>query len=388
MLTTLAIANYRSLRSLILPLGRLNLITGANGSGKSNLYRALRLLAETAHGGVVNALAREGGLSSTLWAGPERISRRMLLGEVPVEGGPRQEPIALKLGFAGDDFGYAIDLGLPPPPDAPTAFSLDPAIKREAIWAGPFLRASNLLVDRHGSLVKVKDGRSWRVVAKHLNTFESMFTQLADPERAPEVLTMRETIRGWRFYDHFRSDRDAPARWAQLGTRTPVLSHDGGDLAAAWQTIREIGDRNALEQAVEDAFPGASVDVEVSDGRFSLVFRQHGLLRPLSASELSDGTLRYLLWIAALHTPRPPSLMVLNEPETSLHPDLLPALARLIGQASAKSQLWVISHASRLIAALEDLPFCNAISLEKELSQTRIVGQRELDEPAWHWPER
>jgi predicted ATPase len=199
---------------------------------------------------------------------------------------------------------------------------------------------------------------------------------------------MRETIRGWRFYDHFRSDRDAPARWAQLGTRTPVLSHDGGDLAAAWQTIREIGDRNALEQAVEDAFPGASVDVEVNDGRFSLVFRQHGLLRPLSASELSDGTLRYLLWIAALHTPRPPSLMVLNEPETSLHPDLLPALARLIGQASAKSQLWVISHASRLIAALEDLPFCNAISLEKELSQTRIVGQRELDEPAWHWPER
>lgn len=388
MLTTLAIANYRSLRSLILPLGRLNLITGANGSGKSNLYRALRLLAETANGGVVNALAREGGLSSTLWAGPERISRRMLRGEVPVEGGPRQEPIALKLGFAGDDFGYAIDLGLPPPSDAPTAFSLDPAIKREAIWAGPFLRASNLLVDRHGSLVKVKEGRSWRVVAKHLNTFESMFTQLADPERAPEVLTMRETIRGWRFYDHFRSDRDAPARWAQLGTRTPVLSHDGGDLAAAWQTIREIGDRNALEQAVEDAFPGASVDVEVSDGRFSLVFRQHGLLRPLSASELSDGTLRYLLWIAALHTPRPPSLMVLNEPETSLHPDLLPALARLIGQASAKSQLWVISHASRLIAALEDLPFCNAISLEKELSQTRIVGQRELDEPAWHWPER
>jgi len=366
MLTTLAIANYRSLRSLILPLGRLNLITGANGSGKSNLYRALRLLAETAHGGVVNALAREGGLSSTLWAGPERITRRMLHGEAPVQGGPRQEPIALKLGFAGDDFGYSIDLGLPPPSGAPTAFSLDPAIKREAIWAGPFLRASNLLVDRHGSLAKVKDERSWRVVAKHLNTFESMFTQLADPERAPEVLTMRETIRSWRFYDHFRSDRDAPARWAQLGTRTPVLSHDGGDLAAAWQTIREIGDLKALEQAVEDAFPGASVDVDVSDGRFSLIFRQHGLLRPLSASELSDGTLRYLLWIAALHTPRPPSLMVLNEPETSLHPDLLPALARLIGQAATKSQLWVISHASRLIAALEELPACNLIPLEKK----------------------
>lgn len=77
MLTTLAISNYRSIRDLVMPLGPLNLVTGANGSGKSNLYRALRLLAETAQGGVVSTLAREGGLASTLWAGPETITRRM-----------------------------------------------------------------------------------------------------------------------------------------------------------------------------------------------------------------------------------------------------------------------------------------------------------------------
>ena len=69
MIHTLAIANYRSLRQLVLPLGRLNVITGANGSGKTNLYRALRLLADTAQGGVIASLAREGGLDSTLWAG-------------------------------------------------------------------------------------------------------------------------------------------------------------------------------------------------------------------------------------------------------------------------------------------------------------------------------
>ncbi|RDS79655.1 ATP-binding protein [Dyella monticola] len=386
MLNTLAIANYRSLRSITLPLGQLNLITGANGSGKSNLYRALRLLAETAHGGVVNALAREGGLPSTLWAGPEHITRRMRQGEVPIQGGPRQEPVALKLGFAGEDFGYAIDLGFPSPPGG--AFALDPEIKCEAIWSGPFLRASNVLVDRRGAMARIKVGRSWRVVAEHLNAFESVFTQMADPERAPEVMTMRESIRAWRFYDHFRSDAAAPARLTQLGTRTPVLNHDGGDLAAAWQTICEIGDRQALDAAVQDAFPGASVDVAVSDGRFSVMFTQHGLLRSLSAAELSDGTLRYLLWIAALHTPRPPPLMVLNEPETSLHPDLLPALARLIAHAALRSQVWVVSHAARLIAALEDIPLCNVISLEKELSQTRIAGLRELDEPAWYWPDR
>ncbi len=86
MLKTLAVANYRSINKLVIPLGRLNLITGPNGSGKSNLYRALRLLAETAQGGVVNALAREGGLESTFWAGPETISRRMRNGEVAIEG--------------------------------------------------------------------------------------------------------------------------------------------------------------------------------------------------------------------------------------------------------------------------------------------------------------
>ena len=116
MLTTLAVANYRSINQLVVPLARLNLITGPNGSGKSNLYRALRLLAETAQGGVVNALAREGGLSSTFWAGPEVISRRMKLGEVDVNASVRQEAKRLRLGFAGEDFSYAIALGLPTRP--------------------------------------------------------------------------------------------------------------------------------------------------------------------------------------------------------------------------------------------------------------------------------
>ena len=73
MLHTLAISNYRSLLNLVIPLGSLNVITGTNASGKSNLYRALRLLSDTAQGGVINSLAREGGLNSTFWAGSEKI---------------------------------------------------------------------------------------------------------------------------------------------------------------------------------------------------------------------------------------------------------------------------------------------------------------------------
>jgi predicted ATPase len=387
MITTLAVANYRSLRTIVAPLGALNLVSGENGSGKSSLYRALRLLADTAQGGVVASIAREGGLSSTLWAGPEKITRAMRKGEHPVQGGPRRDVVHLRLGFASDELSYCIDLGLPQP--AQSAFAHDPEIKRECIWAGVKFRPASLLIDRRGAVVSVRnpDGE-WSVASSHVPTFDSMLTRIADPQRAPEVLTVRETIRAWRFYDHFRVDAEAPIRSPQLGTLTPTLANDGRDLGPALQTIREIGDSEALHRTIQDAFPGSVLKIEHGDGRFSIGLQQPGMLRPLSAAELSDGTLRFLLWSAALLTPRPPPLMVLNEPETSLHPDLLPALARLILEASKRSQLWVVSHSARLIAALEDSGSCNSLRLAKDLGETQIVGQGLLETPAWSWPAR
>lgn len=387
MLSGLAIYNYRSLRDLVLPLERLNVITGANGSGKSNVYRALRLLADTAQGRLVASLAREGGLQSTLWAGPESPSRAVRRGDHPVQGTTRKHPVSLRLGFAGEDFGYAIDLGLPT--KSSSAFSHDPEIKRECVWHGAVLRSAALTADRRGPVARSRgEGDDWVTLTQHLSTFDSMITHCADPKNAPELLSLREQMRSWRFYDHFRVDFEAPARLPQVGTHTPVLSDDGADLAAALQTVMEIGDPDALGQAVEDAFPGGSVSVIESAGRFEVAFEQHGLLRPLRAAELSDGTLRYLLWVAALLTPRPPALLVLNEPETSLHPDLLPALGRLIGQAAQRSQILVVSHARRLIATLEEQRGCNSILLEKEFGETRMADTGSIDAPAWVWPTR
>src|ERR1700684_3500098 len=127
-----------------------------------------------------------------------------------------------------------------------------------------------------------------------------MLASVAVTQRAPEMLAIRKAARGWRFYDHFRTDSDSPARTAQIGTWTPVLHHDGSNLAAALQTIMEIRSDDALASTLSDAFPGSRLYVENRDGRFDLQLQQHGLLRPLSAAELSDGTLRYVLWAAAL----------------------------------------------------------------------------------------
>src|SRR5437867_10099510 len=96
---------------------------------------------------------------------------------------------------------------------------------------------------------------------QHLATFDSMMTHVADPRNAPETLVLRESIRAWRFYDHFRTDVDAPARSAQIGTRTPILDNLGADLAAAIETIQEIGDVDKLAAAVADAFPQSELSI-------------------------------------------------------------------------------------------------------------------------------
>ena len=455
MLTTVAVSGYRSLRDDVVPLHGLDVVTGANGSGKSSLYRALRLLAGCGRGDVVGTLAREGGLQSALWAGPATLGAARREGHA-VQGTARRGPISLRLGFATDDLGYLVDLGLPQQSSGSadergaSAFLRDPEIKREVVWAGPVMRPGSVLVRRRWGRVETRapvgaddgwdDGwggddewesdpeptggasrggaggggvrpgargarSGWVELTRSLRPWESMLTELADPERAPELIRVRRMIRGWRFYDSFRADASAPARQAHVGTRTPVLADDGHDLAAALQTMREDG-RSVLDRAVADAFDGAILDVTVEGGRFDVALHQPGMLRPLSSAELSDGTLRYLLLVAALLTVDPPPLLVLNEPETSLHPDLLPPLARLIRAAAERSQIMVVSHSSRLVAELGLDPSgddegvgdggaavglgtpARSITLVKDLGETFVQGQGLLSTPAWTWGSR
>ena len=120
------------------------------------------------------------------------------------------------------------------------------------------------------------------------------------------------------------------------------------------------------------------------DGLFRLSMRQDGLHRPLEASELSDGTLRYVALATALHTPRPPELMVLNAPEGSLHPSLLEPLASMIAAASEHSQVIVVSHARTLVETLCDHG-AQALALEKENGETVVAN---VEVPSWIWPKR
>ncbi|KRA22474.1 ATP-binding protein [Microbacterium sp. Root61] len=379
MLTTLAVAGYRSIVDLVLPLGTLTVVTGPNGSGKSNLYRALRLLSAAGTGRVVAAIAEEGGYPSALWAGPETPTGP------GAEGTRRKKPVAILLGVATDELGYLLDLGQPQVAQG-SLFARDPEIKREWVFAGQIAKPSTMLIERTRAATRVKDA-AWRTLMQPLTSYESILTDLADGDTAPELLNLRRMLSSWRFYDQFRTDRDAPTRLPRIGTRTTTLDHAGEHLAAVWATIQESGFGAPLDREVSRAFPGSHVEVVAADGQFRLTMRQPGLLRPLETTELSDGTLRYLLLCAALLPARPAPLIVLNEPESSLHPDLLSPLAELIADAAQRTQVIVVTHAAALADAL-DRAGARLVRLESNGFGTRIEGQGMFDRPSWNWGTR
>lgn len=379
-ITRLSVHGYRSIRALQLPLGQVNVITGPNGAGKSNLYRSLLLLGAAARGELARALAQEGGLPSALWAGPRRHGRR------------KPPPVRLRLGLELQAFRYELQLGLPVPRQvtypwggelvrAGTLFARDPEVKQETLDVPVRGRARPVrLLERKDQSAWLQDEEGRRVsYPLELVRSESVVSQLSDPRRFPELAALREVFGGWRVHHHLRTDPDAPVRRPQPGARTPVLSADGSDLLCALHTIREDGDARALEEAVRRALPQVERFEVVADdqGRLSLELRVRGVPRPFGLEELSEGTLRYLALCAALLSPRPPALLCLNEPEASLHPDLLAPLAGLLLRASRSAQLWVTTHSPALAAALAAGSGEPPLRLRLRAGATELAGEEE-----------
>jgi len=365
-ITQLEVSGYRSIKDVWLKLRRVNVLVGPNGCGKSNLYRGMYLIACAANGTFARMLAEEGGMPSVLWAGDRG-----------------KGPVRLNLAVKVDDLKYSMACGLPSsgtPSVVPSAFMLDPLIKEEEISFKQNGKSVSLL-KRVEQMVTARDADGKRLnFPSAVAASESVLSSLREPHRFPEISALRQEFLSWRFYHQFRTDASSPLRQRQTGVFTPVLAHDGSDVAAALQTIIEVGDAEALQNRIEEAFPGARLGIESDKGQFSIAMHMPGFHRPFNANELSDGTLHYLCLLAALLSPRPPSLLALNEPETSIHPDLYECLAKLIAEASYRSQLWITTHSKELADFILEHTGSAPIELEKVDGATRIVGAKLSDE--------
>jgi predicted ATPase len=342
-----AVSGYRSLRRIGFPVEDLSVFVGANGTGKTNLYRALELVQAAARGTLTRDLAAEGGMDSALWAGRRR------------QGEPARIGLSATLRHAGigQDFVYAVEIGLVPQAGGITtgaAFLHEPQIKTERLTIRTRGRAS-VILDRDGrtGFVRDADGRK-RALGEDLLPTETALAGILDATGHPEIALVRQTLTAWRFHHDFRTDAGSPLRRPCLAVTTPTLASDGSDLAAVLATLAHIRQDTAeIDEAVDGAFPGARLSVPVPgrEARFGLRFPDFPA-RMFEPAELSDGTLRYLALAGALLGYRLPPFIALNEPESSLHPDLMDPLARLIARAARRTQVWLVTHSERLAAGL------------------------------------
>lgn len=357
-LTAVSIENYRSLRKIDLPIGRLTVLLGRNGVGKSNLYRALELLQHAATGTITRAIVEEGGVESVFWAGPRR----------------KGDKARLSLRAVFDDLDYAIEIGTPALDEAALTLA-EPLVKAEALRATSGRRPVTLM-QRAGPAAWLRGEDGVRITYDEaLVPSETALAAFRDQGRFAELETVRRALADWRFYHDFRTDRASPLRRPALAVTTPTLASNGADLAAALATVKQVrGEMPAIAAAIHDAFPGARLAFEFPDGRVALGLQFADLPRPLGAHELSDGTLAYLALVAALTSYRLPAFIALNEPETSLHPDLIPPLARLIAKAAERTQIWVVTHSEPLAAALAEEAGITPRTVIKQDGATWIGG--------------
>jgi len=362
-------AGYRSLRAIRFPVDRLTVFLGANGVGKTNLYRALQLIQAAAAGTLSYELAGEGGMDSAFWAGERRPKDpvRVTLGAEfsPIAGGERS-------------YGYEVAVGLRHPTAA--ALPFEPLVKEETLTFHHAGRRIKLL-ERHGPQVAARDEAGKRVeIETELMASETALASLQDPVGFPDLHLIRRTMLDWRFYHEMRTDSASPLRAPCLAVTSPTLASDGSNLAAVFATLVHIREDTVdLDRAIEDAFPGARLVVPPPgrDAAFGMVFPDYPK-RVFEAAELSDGTLRYLALAGALLAYRLPGFIALNEPETSLHPDLLQPLARMIARASERTQIWLVTHSERLAAALEKHGGVAPRTVIKQDGKTWIEGLKQI----------
>lgn len=356
-------AGYRSLQRIHYPMSRLDVFVGPNGAGKSNLYRGLELLRAAAANTLGPELARE-GLDHAMWAGRSR-------------SGPRT--IQLSAGFSEPDrlettYRYEVDVGYPPPVSA--AFAAEPQVKSERLtYLGG--RRPVRLMEREGLSVMARgeDGRPLEIDIDLLDS-ETVLGRLEDPARYPSLDLVRRTLLEWRFHHGLRTDADSPLRKPCVAVASPTLASDGSNLAAVFATLAHIrGDTVELERMIDGAFPGATLNIPEPGrtARFSMSFPDFPQ-REFEAAELSDGTIRFLGLAGALMAYRLPPFIALNEPESSLHPDLMAPLGAMVCKAAQRTQVWLVTHSDRLAQAIADTGAGAVRTVLKKKGATTVEG--------------
>jgi predicted ATPase len=325
-------------------LGRLNVLVGPNGSGKSNFLDGIGLLAGcTRKGALGRMLAAGGGVEAWLHQPHVEVSiesvEASLEAVVHLEFYPQYSP-SLRHRF---DFHKSKGWGA------------NPILNYERIEALGYGEAELLVGIEQEDRVLNAHGVKRVIGPGSFNSLDSITAQLADPEQFEWLYHLTRFYEGIRLYRDWTFGRSAGIRRpGATDAASDYLHPDASNLAMVINGLKR-GVRQQIVERLQDlapTFTGIETKVLASTIQLFLLEGDH----EISALRLSDGTLRYLAMLVMLLHPNPPPVTVIEEPELGLHPDLLPGLARLMLDASARTQIIATTHSDILIDALTEHP--------------------------------
>lgn len=333
----------------------LNVLIGPNASGKSNLIEAIGLLKATPTD-LTAPIRKGGGISDFLWKGAKEIPIAEI--EATLEN-PGNMPLRYRIGFTVA--GQRLEL-------------VDEAIENEKPYSGaddvyfyyryqygrPVL---NVKTRPEAQAGKGNERSERRLRREDLIPDQSVLSQRKDPDLYPELTYIGNQFSSIALYRDWQIGRDSEPRKAQQ-TDLPEhpLLEDGSNLGLVLNNLQsQLGTRQLIEKLKKFYDPAEELITKIYGGTVQIFIREEGLIQPIPATRLSDGTLRYLFLMALLLDPTPPSLICIEEPEIGLHPDILPTIAEMLIEASQRTQLIITTHSDALVSALspESVMICD-----------------------------
>jgi predicted ATPase len=353
-------------QAVTIPLTALNVLIGPNGSGKSNLVEALSVL-RAAPRDLSPPILRGGGVKDWLWregeTGASEATLEVLVAEGHVTRPARERPAVryrLVFGSEGD-----------------TLRVLDERVENEHGDPRPHFYFGY----ENGRPMLNVEHETRELSRADIDPTQSILSQRRDPEAYPEITRLADLLRRILIYRNWHFGPDAPVREScRADVRTDALSERFDNLPARLAVLMgKPALKRRLIELLGELAPGFDDLVIVPEGGRLQLYLVEGS-RSVPAYRLSDGTLRYLCLLAVLLDPDAASLIVIEEPELGLHPDVLPALRDLMLAASEKTQLIVTTHSTQLIDAMTDHADAVLVCEKKSgPSQISRVTQAEVD---------
>jgi predicted ATPase len=331
----------------------LNVLIGPNASGKSNLIDAVGILQSTPND--INTPFRQGGgIGEWLWKGDEKNSNNIPTATIEATVDHHEEPTPLRYQISFTMVGQKLEI---------VDEAVEKKIKSSLLSDVYFYRPQNakpLLNIRNVTEVKTgkSPGKKRNFITVEINPFQSILSQKQDKDFYPELAYLNNHFSNIRIYREWNLGRNTPPRNPQPSDLpNDFLEQDARNLAHVLNNLEYQGIKPLLIEQLQKFYEGVGdIITKIEGSTIQTFIRDKKFNRPIPATRLSDGTLRYLCLLTLLCHPSPPPLICIEEPELGLHPDILSTVAELLIAASKRTQIIVTTHSDALVSGLSEVP--------------------------------